>query len=94
MCRTMTTLARGQPGIPAGQPAVRNVALVAAGDTPQADVARFGEVLRAFLSRQLRVAVLSPRTVQAALGTGATADKDAARSGRAYRVAERSGGPS
>lgn len=78
MCRTMTTLARGQPGISAGQPAVRNVALVAAGDTPQADVARFGEVLTAFLSRQLRVAVLSPRTVQAALGTGATADKDAA----------------
>ena len=32
----------------AGQPAVRNVALVAAGDTPQADVARFGEVLGSF----------------------------------------------
>lgn len=82
MCRTLTTLARslagGQPGISAAQPAVRNVALAAAGDTPQADVARFGEVLRAFMSRQLRVAVLSPRTVDAALGTGATADKDAA----------------
>jgi predicted acylesterase/phospholipase RssA/CRP-like cAMP-binding protein len=82
MCRTLTTLARSlagdQPGISAAQPAVRNVALAAAGDTTQADVARFGEVLRAFLSRQLRVAVLSPRTVDAALGTGATADKDAA----------------
>ncbi len=78
MCRAMTTLARRQPGIPAGQPAVRSVALAAAGDTPQADVARFGEVLRAFLSRQLRVVALSPPTVEAALGTEATAGKDAA----------------
>jgi predicted acylesterase/phospholipase RssA len=82
MCRTMTALARslagGQPVIPAGQPCVRNIALVAAGDTPWADVARFGEVLGAFLARQLRVAVLSPRTVAAALGTGATAGRDAA----------------
>jgi NTE family protein len=93
MCRKMTTLARrpdgGPTGISAGRPSVRSVALAAAGDTPLADVARFGEVLGAFLSGHLRVAVLSPRTVEAAVGVGATACKDAA-----YRLAKRSGGPS
>jgi predicted acylesterase/phospholipase RssA len=82
MCRKMTMLARrpagDRTGIPAGRPAVRSVALAAAGDTPPADVARFGEVLGAFLSRYLRVAVLSPRTVEAAVGVGATASRDAA----------------
>ena len=82
MCRKVTTLARrpagGRTDIPAGRPSVRNVALAAAGDTPLADVARFGEVLGAFLSRHLRVTVLSPRTVEAAVGVGATAGKDTA----------------
>jgi predicted acylesterase/phospholipase RssA len=82
MCRKMTTLARrpagGRTGLAQGRPSVRNVALVAAGDTPPSDVCRFGEVLGAFLSRHLRVAVLNPRTVEAAVGAGATACKDAA----------------
>lgn len=88
MCRKMTTMARrpagGRTDIAAGRPSarpsVRNVALAAAGDTPLADVARFGELLGAFLSRHLQVAVLSPRTVEAAVGVGATAGKDAAES--------------
>jgi predicted acylesterase/phospholipase RssA/CRP-like cAMP-binding protein len=88
VCRKMTALARrparGQTGISLGLPSgrtaplVRTVALAAAGDTSPADVARFGEVLGAFLSGHLRVAVLSPRTVEAAVGVGATGSKDAA----------------
>jgi NTE family protein/lysophospholipid hydrolase len=82
MCRKMTTLARRPAGrrsdIAAGRPSVRNVALAAAGGTPLADVARFGAVLEAFLSKHLRVAVLSPRTVEAAVGVGATAGKETA----------------
>jgi lysophospholipid hydrolase len=63
-------LARGPSPGSAGLPAVRAVALVAAGDTPLAEVAQFGEVLGAFLARHLRAAVLSPATVEAALGAG------------------------
>ncbi len=78
MRRIMTTLARRLAQAPsaaaAAQPSVSSVALVAAGDIPLPEVARFGEVLGAFLSGHLRVAVLSPRTVEAAVGTGATAD--------------------
>jgi predicted acylesterase/phospholipase RssA/CRP-like cAMP-binding protein len=89
LCRIMSTLARPlagtrpgistKPGISAkGHPCVRSVALVAAGDTPRPEVARFAEVLRACLSRGLRVAVMSRRTVEAAVGAGATASRDAA----------------
>jgi predicted acylesterase/phospholipase RssA/CRP-like cAMP-binding protein len=78
MRRIMTTLARRLAQAPssaaAAQPSVSSVAVVAAGDIPLPEVARFGEVLGAFLSGHLRVAVLSPRTVEAAVGTGATAD--------------------
>ncbi len=80
--RIMTTLARrlAQPPSAAGaaQPSVSSVALVAAGDIPLSEVARFGDVLGAFLSRHLRVAVLSRRTVEAVVGTGACADQDGA----------------
>jgi lysophospholipid hydrolase len=82
MRRIMTTLARRLAQAPsaaaAAQPSVSSVALVAAGDIPPPEVARFGEVLGAFLSGHLRVAVLSPRAVEAAVGTGATADQDGA----------------
>ena len=82
MCRNVTALARrpavSRTGNSAGRPSVRSIALAAAGDTAPADVARFGEVLGTFLSRQLRAAVLSPGTVEAAVGAGATAGKDAA----------------
>jgi predicted acylesterase/phospholipase RssA/CRP-like cAMP-binding protein len=82
MRRIMTTLARRLAHPPsaaaAARPSVSSVALVAAGDIPRPEVAGFGEVLGAFLSRQLRVTVLSPRTVEAAVGTGATADADGA----------------
>jgi predicted acylesterase/phospholipase RssA/CRP-like cAMP-binding protein len=82
MRRIMTTLARRLAQAPAAaaaaQPSVSSIALVAAGDIPLPEVARFGEVLGAFLSGHLRVAVLSPRAVEAALGAGATADSDGA----------------
>ena len=82
MRRIMTTLARRLAHAPsaaaAAQPSVSSVALVAAGDIPPPEVARFCEVLGAFLSGDLRVAVLSPRTVEAAVGAGATADADGA----------------
>ena len=82
MRRIMTTLARRLARAPsaaaAAQASVSSIALVAAGDIPLPEVARFGEVLGAFLSGHLRVAVLSPRAVEAALGTGATADSDGA----------------
>ena len=82
MRRIMTTLARRLAHAPsaaaAAQPSVSSVALVAAGDIPLPEVARFGEVLGTFLSGHLRVAVLNPRTVEAAVGTGATADADGA----------------
>lgn len=82
MRRIMTTLARRLAQAPssaaAAQPSVSSVALVAAGDIPPPEVARFGEVLGTFLSGPLRVAVLSPLTVEAAVGTGATADADGA----------------
>ncbi len=80
--RIMTTLASrlAQPpsAASAAQPSVSSVALVAAGDIPRSEVARFGDVLGAFLSRHLRVAVLSPRTVEAVVGTGACADQEGA----------------
>jgi predicted acylesterase/phospholipase RssA/CRP-like cAMP-binding protein len=82
MRRIMTTLARRLAQAPsaasAAQASVSSIALVAAGDIPAPEVARFGEVLGAFLSGHLRVAVLSPRTVEAAVGTGATADHEGA----------------
>jgi predicted acylesterase/phospholipase RssA len=82
VCRKMIALARRPSGdrasVPAGRPSVRSVALAAAGDTPLAEVTRFGEALGAFLSRHLRVAVLSRRTVEAAVGVGVTAGKEAA----------------
>jgi predicted acylesterase/phospholipase RssA/CRP-like cAMP-binding protein len=82
MRRIMTTLARRLAHAPsaaaAAQPSVSSVALVTAGDIPLPDVARFGAVLGAFLAGHRRVAVLSPRAVEAALGTGATADADGA----------------
>jgi lysophospholipid hydrolase len=82
MRRITTTLARrlarGSSARSAEQPCVRNVAVVSAGDTPPTDVARFGEVLGTFLSEYMRVAVMSPRAVEAALGTGAAGSKDAA----------------
>jgi lysophospholipid hydrolase len=71
-------LARGPSASSAGPPPVRTVALVAAGDTPLAEVAQFGEVLGAFLSRHLRAAVMSPGTVEAALGADAAASQAAA----------------
>jgi len=71
-------LARGPATGSAGPPPVRTVALIAAGDTPPAEVARFGEALGAFLSRHLRAAVMSPGAVEAALGAGAAASQDAA----------------
>jgi len=77
--RIMTVLARRLAQSPspasAGPPPVRAIALVAAGDTPLAEVAQFGELLGAFLSRHLRAAVLSPRTVEAALGAEAAASQ-------------------
>jgi len=83
MRRITTTLARrlarSPSARPAHQPGVRNVALVAAGDTPLAEVARFGEALGAFLSEHMQVAVMSPRTVEAALGIAAAAGQNAAR---------------
>jgi NTE family protein/lysophospholipid hydrolase len=82
MRRITTTLAnrlaRGPSARPAQQAGVRNVALVAAGDTPPTEVAGFGEVLGAFLSEHMRVAVMSPRTVEAALGAAAAGGQDAA----------------
>jgi predicted acylesterase/phospholipase RssA len=82
MRRIMTTLARRLAHPPssaaAARPSVSSVALVAAGDISLPEVAGFGEVLGAFLSRHLRVTVLSPRTVEAAVGTGATAGADGA----------------
>ena len=82
MRRIMTTLARRLAQAPsaaaAAQPSVSSIALVAAGDIPLPEVTRFGEILGAFLSGHLRVAVLSPRTVEAAVGTGATDDADGA----------------
>jgi lysophospholipid hydrolase len=82
MRRMMATLARRLARPPsaasAAQPPVSSVALVAAGDTPPAEVARFAEVLGAFLSGHLRVTVLSPRTAEAAVGAGATAGADGA----------------
>jgi predicted acylesterase/phospholipase RssA/CRP-like cAMP-binding protein len=82
MRRIMTTLARRLAHAPsaaaAAQPSVSSVALVAAGDIPPPEVARFGEALGAFLSGHLRVAVLNPGTVEAAVGAGATADADGA----------------
>ena len=71
-------LARGPSTRSAEPPPVRTVALVAAGDTPPAEVARFGEVLGAFLARHLRAVVMSPGTVEAALGAEAAAGQDAA----------------
>ncbi|HTX28134.1 MAG TPA: patatin-like phospholipase family protein [Streptosporangiaceae bacterium] len=82
MRRIMATLARRlarPPSAPsAAQPSVSSVALVAAGDISPPEVARFAEVLGAFLSGHLQVAVLSPGAVEAAVGTGATADADGA----------------
>jgi lysophospholipid hydrolase len=71
-------LARGPSTGSAGPPPVRAVALVAAGDTPPAEVARFGEVLGAFLARHVRAVVMSPGTVDATLGTEAATGQDAA----------------
>jgi lysophospholipid hydrolase len=71
-------LARGPATRSAGPPPVRTVALVAAGDTPPAEVARFSEILGAFLSRQLRAVVMSPDRVEAALGGQAAAGQEAA----------------
>jgi predicted acylesterase/phospholipase RssA/CRP-like cAMP-binding protein len=71
-------LARGSSASSAEAPPVRTVALVAAGDTPPAEVARFGEALAAFLSRHLRAVVMSPGAVEAALGAGAAASQAAA----------------
>ncbi len=82
MRRIMTTLARrlarDLSGSRSHQASVHSIALVAAGGTSTHDVVQFAAAFARFLEKYLKVAVLSPRLVEANFGPGVAAPGDPA----------------